>query len=151
MRIDPSSFREAKNYSFLLLKYRQRSEKEITDRLKGKKFPEDIILQTLKYLKEKKLVDDNYFARLWIESRIKRSFGLRTIKSQLLQKGVHKDIITQQIALIQPGYQEEEIIGELIERRKTHDGYSAQKQNKEYTYFFAEDSPPKIIDAMKEL
>jgi regulatory protein len=154
VKINQSSFQAAKNYSFLLLKYRQRSEREITDRLKRKKFPEDIILQTLKYLKEEKFVDDSYFARLWIESRLKRSLGLRTIKTQLLQKGVHQDIITQQIAFIQPGYREEEVIEDLIQRRKKlmKDIPAQKAKQRIYAYLLRRGfTPQKIIDAVKAI
>ena len=77
IRVD--QLQKAKNYAFLLLKFRPRSEKEISERLKRKKFDTAVIRETILFLKEKSFVDDSYFAKVWLESRIKRPLGLRKL------------------------------------------------------------------------
>ena len=52
----------AKEYAFLLLKFRLRSEKELAQRLRQKKFSETIIQDTLTFLKDKQFIDDQIFA-----------------------------------------------------------------------------------------
>jgi regulatory protein len=102
--------KKAKNYAFLLLKFRPRSEKEIYQRLKNKKFNEEIINDTIAFLKEKEFIDDNYFAKAWIQSRIKRPLGLRRLRAELKVKGVDKEIIDSQIDQIKKDYAEEDIV-----------------------------------------
>ena len=115
MANDP--FEKAKNYAFLLLKYRPRSEKELAQRLKRKKFEEKIILRTLSFLKEKKFIDDDYFAGAWIDSRLKRPLGLRRIRQELLIKGVDKEIIERQLEEIREDYYEADVVRGLAEKQ----------------------------------
>jgi regulatory protein len=102
--------KKAKNYAFLLLKFRPRSEKEIYQRLKNKKFNEEIIKNTVAFLKDKEFIDDNYFAKAWIQSRIKRPLGLGRLRAELKVKGVDKEIIDSQIQEIKKDYAEEDIV-----------------------------------------
>ena len=87
-----------------MLKFRQRSRKEIYDRLKKKKFDEEIINETISFLKNKGFIDDQLFAKAWIESRIKKPLGLRKIRQELNLKGIDKQIIDSQIGEIKEKY-----------------------------------------------
>lgn len=107
----------ARDYAFLLLKFRMRSEKELYQRLKKKKFDEAIARETLSFLKDKGFLDDNLFTRNWIESRLKRSQGLRKIKEELKLKGVDQGIIAAHFARLKSDYSEEEIISDILEAR----------------------------------
>ncbi|MCK9571842.1 MAG: recombination regulator RecX, partial [Candidatus Omnitrophica bacterium] len=84
---------KARAYAFLLLKFRLRSAKELEQRLKQKGFSEQLSRETVKFLQDKEFIDDRVFARGWVSSRLKRPFGLRRIKQELLQKGLDKEII----------------------------------------------------------
>jgi len=108
---------KAKNYAFLLLKFRPRSEKEIRVRLKKKKFDQEIIEETVAFLKDKDFINDNYFAKAWVESRLKRPLGLRRIKEELKVKGIDKEIIDSQIGEIKKSYSEEDIVTEIARER----------------------------------
>ncbi|MFH1777611.1 MAG: regulatory protein RecX [Candidatus Omnitrophota bacterium] len=85
---------KAKNYCYLLLKYRPRSIKEITDRLSAKKYPQDVIYQTIAKLKEENLLNDREFARMWIESRRQVKYlGKKALFLELKIKGIDEEII----------------------------------------------------------
>jgi regulatory protein len=111
------SFEKAKNYAFLLLKFRLRSEKELYQRLKRKKFDEGIIRETLFFLKEKGFINDEVFAKSWIESRIKRPLGLQRVRQELRLKGIDKETIDSQISQIKKNYPEEEIVSQIAKVR----------------------------------
>jgi regulatory protein len=108
---------KALGYALCLLKFRPRSEYELSQRLKRRGFLESNIKETLLFLKEKGLVNDLEFARIWVESRIKRNLGISRIKQELKIKGIDKDIIRQVIASVGLRYNEEERLKELIHRR----------------------------------
>ncbi|MDP3731930.1 MAG: regulatory protein RecX [Candidatus Omnitrophota bacterium] len=108
---------KARNYAFLLLKFRLRSENEIRQRLKKKKFDADIIESTLSFLKDKRFIDDNYFAKAWIESRIKKPLGIRRLKAELSIKGINKAIIDTQLNEIKKSYSEEDIVAGIAKDR----------------------------------
>ncbi|MFH1458284.1 MAG: regulatory protein RecX [Candidatus Omnitrophota bacterium] len=108
---------KARNYAFLLLKFRLRSERELTQRLKQKSFKEPAIKETISFLKEKGFINDDAFARMWLASRLKRPLGLRRIRQELKAKGVDEEIIESQVREIKKDYSEEEIIKKLVKTR----------------------------------
>jgi regulatory protein len=108
---------EAYRYAIRLLKFRPRSEYELHQRLKRRGFGEDIIVEAILRLREQSLINDFEFARIWIESRIKKPLGISRLKQELKIKGVNTEIIEQAIGNIDIKYNEDEIIRELIQRR----------------------------------
>ncbi|MEK7712781.1 MAG: RecX family transcriptional regulator, partial [Nitrospirota bacterium] len=53
---------DAIRYAYRLLSYRDRSEKELTNKLKWKGFSEEIIQQTINHLSEKGFINDTALA-----------------------------------------------------------------------------------------
>lgn len=82
---------------------RQRSEKEIVDYINKKiytyKYEKDAvdINQIIDKLKYYNYINDQSFAKLWMDSRIKKGIGPRRIRLELAQKGVEKEIINEVI------------------------------------------------------
>jgi len=113
----PVSPEKAKEYAFLLLKFRLRSEKELLQRLKQKGFSGELCQDTVNFLKEKKFIDDRVFAKDWVSSRLKRPFGLRRIKQELVQKGLDKEVIQETFAQAKEDYDEGSVIKLLTEKR----------------------------------
>ncbi len=108
---------KAKNYAFLLLKFRLRSENELRQRLKKKKFAEAVIGETIAFLKEKSFLDDDLFAKSWIQFRIKRPFGLRRIREELRIKGLGREVINKALQEVEKDYSEEEVVKEIAQER----------------------------------
>jgi len=147
------SFQKAKNYAFLLLKYRLRSESEIRQRLRRRKFKEEIIKKTLSYLKEKDLINDRLFAKTWSESRIKRPLGLRRIRQELRLKGVDRQIIDEELLNLKNDYAEAEIVKEIAKERlkRLRDIDPKKAKARIYGYLLRRGfSPEVIIDIIKE-
>lgn len=149
--INRDSFEKAKNYAFLLLKFRLRSERELNLRLKKKKFSEEIIKQVLAFLKDKEFINDKDFAKSWAEFRLKKLSGLRKIKEELKIKGITEDIIDDQIAEIKKNYSEAEIVSKIVaQRQKKLKGIKAHNAKRRiYAYLLRRGfSPDVIIDAL---
>ena len=107
MKMDPASFSQAKNYAYRLLSYRERSEKEIEDRLARRGFTKEVRDKVVADLKVLGLVDDYRFAKAFVESRIKyRPSGLMLIRSKLYSMGVDGDIVNSVISDIESDYDE---------------------------------------------
>ncbi len=83
---------KARRYAFLLLKYRPRSEEELRQRLSRKRFDASTVESALDFLREKNLVNDEAFARAWIEERRRSGMGLARIERELRLKGVGEQI-----------------------------------------------------------
>lgn len=86
------------DYVRRFLSFRPRSKKEVVDRLRLRGYSEDLIAKVIKKFEEKKILDDESFARSWVESRmILRPQGVRLLRLELKNKGVIEDIIEKVI------------------------------------------------------
>ncbi len=81
--------RRALESALSLLSYRPRSERELRDRLRDKRFDPDTIEKTIGRLRELGYVDDASFARFWTETRqTLRPRSRRLLVSELRRRGV---------------------------------------------------------------
>lgn len=98
---------KARECAYRLLKYRERSEKEIRDRLKVKGFSGDICGKVVSELTEMGYIDDRRFANMAAENIIKfRPGGLMFVRSALRSKGISDEIIDAVISDIKASYDE---------------------------------------------
>lgn len=82
------------NFALQFLGYRQRSEKEIMDRLCKKGFEKYMIENTLLYLKDHNLINDLEFAKSFMQDKINiNKHGPKKIQYELYKKGVSQEII----------------------------------------------------------
>ncbi|MHB8777335.1 MAG: RecX family transcriptional regulator [Anaerolineales bacterium] len=80
--------------AMLFLSYRVRSEKEIRQNLLKHEIPEEVIGQTLERLRKSGLVNDNQFARAWVENRNTfRPRSRRALSMELRQKGLDDETV----------------------------------------------------------
>jgi len=106
-------FEKFYNSTLRFLSYRPRSEKELRDKLKSKKASSEIVEKVIVKLKEQKFINDEEFAKWWIEQRSAfRTKSIKFIKIELQQKGVDKNIIDRII------HNSEFIIQNDLERAK---------------------------------
>jgi regulatory protein len=138
---------QAKTYAFLLLKFRQRSEKELIFRLAKKKFNPEVVRATLAFLKEKSFIDDRGFAKLWMESRLKKPYGLRRLVAELKIKGVDNKIIDERVSEIKDKYCEKDVVAclarERFEKLKGIDPVKAKRRV--WAYLLRRGFSPEIV------
>ncbi|MCK4353347.1 RecX family transcriptional regulator [candidate division WOR-3 bacterium] len=105
--------RKAKEYALNLLSYRQRSKKELQNRLKKKEFEEKCINEVIDELESVGLMNDLEFAKVWIRER-GSSRGIFKLKGELLAKGISKEMIEE--ALSEFPISEPEVTQNLIQK-----------------------------------
>ena len=97
---------KAFNAAVNFLKTRERSKKEIRDKLKTKEYSESVIEKVLDKMERLDLVNDKRFAQMFVNDRMKlKPKGKKVLSLELVQKGVSKDTI-------------EEVLRELIDEDK---------------------------------
>jgi len=111
---------------YRLFNVRQRSEKEVKDYLKNLAFKRKIkdqeeisevtIQSLIDQLKRKGLIDDEQFARAWVEARSKK-YGPNRIKQELFQKGINREIIEKVISDKRDEISGNEIAEKLLEKK----------------------------------
>ena len=105
------------------LAVRQRSVAETSRRLKKLGYPEGLVEQVVTQLIELNYLDDETFARAWVESRDRaRPRGELALRRELAQKGVDRQLVDQVLAERQEsdtGAQSELVAARrLLERRR---------------------------------
>ena len=105
-----------------LISRRPRSEGEIRDYLKRKKYIEEEIEKILNALSVKGYIDDEDFARRWVQNRrLLKSISKRKLQLELRQKRINDEII--QAVLAEDEASEVETIKELVAKKRTSARY----------------------------
>jgi regulatory protein len=112
---DPESV--ARTILLTALTGQARSRKELRDRLAKKDVPDELAERLLDRFGEVGLVDDEAFARSWVESR-QRSRGLarRALAQELRRKGVDDETARSALDDLDPA-QEEEAARQLVRKK----------------------------------
>lgn len=92
---------KASNYAIQLLSRKDRTKKEITDKLQEKGYEIEVINGVLNKLSEYNFLNDETYCEKYINDKLKFSkYGKNKIKANLYAKGVDKDIISRKIVEI---------------------------------------------------
>lgn len=113
---------------YRLFNIRQRSEKEVRDYLKNLSFKRDvkgqeeissyIIDAIVQVLKRKGLLNDEEFARTWVEGRRRsKKKGKIALKQELFQKGIDKDIVEQVMSDTRQVISEEDLAKQALGKK----------------------------------
>jgi regulatory protein len=90
---ESDDFEKARQYAFLLLRYRDRSEKEIVQRLQKKGFIEEIACKVRDYLKEYGFIDDIKFAAMLKRAAVEqKNLGRVGVFRYLITKGISAEL-----------------------------------------------------------
>lgn len=108
--------RSRKRVLYLLQKM-DRTEKQIADKLRQSEYPECIIQDAIAYVKSYGYVNDENYARAYIESRCCTK-SVKQIKIDLRKKGISPDVIEHVFEQELYRINEEEQIQKWIEKKK---------------------------------
>jgi regulatory protein len=112
---DPEAI--ARQICLRLLTVAPRTQAQLAAALRRRGVPEDAAAAVLARFAEVKLIDDEMFARAWVESRHHgRGLAGRALGAELRQRGVPADDIRAALSLLGPD-QELATARELVERR----------------------------------
>ncbi|MDR0270004.1 RecX family transcriptional regulator [Paenibacillus sp.] len=139
------------------LERKQRTSKELEDRLRQKEFGYAVIEQALQRLEREGLINDELYAKQWAEQRISsHRKGKAWVKQELRQKGVDNLLISEALAEVSQEQEFESCLvvgrkkwsqtrGEIMDRkRKTgaflmRRGFSGEQTRKVINYLIRED------------
>lgn len=105
-----------------LIARRPRSEGEIRDYLRRKKYQDEEIKKIVNVLNKKGYINDEDFARRWVENRrLLKPISKRRLRLELKQKKVSEDIISS--VLEQDETDESQVLKELIAKKRRQSRY----------------------------
>lgn len=131
---DAENLGKAMEKAYRLISFRQRSAKEITERL-GEKFEKATVEKALTKLKDYGYLNDKAFAESWVEER-KVKKGKKALYFELLKKGINKEIIEEVLMNLDV---EEEVKNatEAIKKKKTYLNLPEPERRQKITAFLA--------------
>ena len=87
-----------RDYALKVIEYRDRTEKELREKLKEKGFGENLIDDELEFLKSYGFINDARYAERFTADAINlKKWGKSRIKSELIRKGVDRELIDNTI------------------------------------------------------
>jgi regulatory protein len=111
--------KRAKDRALKFLSYRDRSEKEITTKLKDVGYEENIIDWVIGELKRLKFLDDQRFSHSFAQTQmITRPMGEYFLKRELKQKGLAEELIEQTVEKVYEEKDQVAVALELAQQRK---------------------------------
>ena len=130
-----------------------RSCKEISDKLKEKGFPQDIIRTVIKDLKRLDFLNDLNFAKAFVESRlIHNPKGRAFLRYELFKKGVENKIIDEAIGEKISAEKEEDIAQLLAEKvwQKKKNVEVMKRKAQTYNYLARRGFPASLVTKIVE-
>ncbi|MBI4990634.1 regulatory protein RecX [Candidatus Gottesmanbacteria bacterium] len=133
--MEDENYQKLRDYALKLLSFRPRSSREISTKLRQfsakRNFSDKLVEQIIEELREQKFLDDKEFVRWWIEQRQSfRPKGLRAIKTELLNKGIDKEIIDAVFAADKGKMNEYDLALKVINKKLIHLSHLSTEKKK---------------------
>ena len=109
MIVDEKDLMRARNAAFRYLASRPRSTAEVEAKLRSRGVAQRTIGTVLSDLVRLGYINDKKFAGQWAESRMRvRLFGKRRIERELIDRGVERDVVQEELSgVFAPGLEQE--------------------------------------------
>lgn len=124
--IEDTVLRRAKQKAMAILKYMDRTEQELRQKLKQADYTETIIESAIEYVKKFHYLDDERFAMNYIRFK-KNTKSKRQLQTELSQKGIRKEYID---LAFEEEYDDEELAIQKAVAKKTLDIDSLSQEEK---------------------
>lgn len=112
-------FANARDTALRYLSSRPRSYRDTVKRLEEEAYPESVIARVMALMVKYNYVDDEQFARMYAESRLRTGrYGPRRVRQELRQKGVGADETEQALSHAESCYNETDAAREWLRRMR---------------------------------
>lgn len=121
--------KQAKLKALSLLTDMDRTEVQLRQKLKQKGYEEDVVEQTIEYVKSFGYIDDAKYARRFVESR-KKTKSKQEMTAILCQKGVNRELVAEALEECYTSEDAVEAIRHLAEKKHYSFQDSTDKEKK---------------------
>ena len=139
----------AKLKAMSLLKYQDRTKKELKDRLTRAEFPEFITEDAIAYVESFEYINDEEYVRRYMEYKAGNKSRIQ-IKMDLRKKGINGELLER--IFDEYEYEEDEILEEQVEKRIRQKGTVTKDNFQKYYGYFARKgfNSGKILDLLRK-
>ena len=143
----------ARDYALYLIEVRDRTEKELREKLTAKGYSEEQIEDTAEFLKSYGYLDDKRYASHFIHDAINlKKWGKIRIRTELLRKGIDREAVEFAIEDAFSEIEDDRVLS-IMERRFKDSDYSNMKERTRIFNFFMRRgfTPDEIKGAMNKM
>ena len=127
---------KAKDSALVYLSHRDRSVKEMKEKLRSKGYQHEIINKVIHILTKSDLLNDERFAWIFSRSKIEtRLWGPEKLRYELTLKGIEKELLERTINKIYDEYNQHDLIRSLISKRINSESEVNAKEMKKHIDF----------------
>ncbi len=125
-----------RDYALYLIEFRDRTEKELREKLFGKEYDEEQIEDTVEFLKSYGYIDDKRYASHFISDAINlKKWGKIRIRTELLRKGIDREIVEFAIEDAFCELDEERLLNEMKKRFSNSDFSNMKERTRIFGFF----------------
>lgn len=143
----------ARDYALKVIGFKDRTEKEIREKLTQKGYEEIIIEDETEFLKSYGFINDSRYAERFTHDAINiKKWGKARIKTELLRKGIEREIIENTIEDIFSEIDDDRIFTEMQKRFKNSDFSNMKERTRIFNFYLRRGfSPDEIKGAMNRM
>ena len=135
-----------RDYALKVIEYRDRTEKELREKLKEKGFGENLIDDELEFLKSYGFINDARYAERFTADAINlKKWGKSRIKSELIRKGVDRELIDNTIEDAFLEIDDDRLFAEMQKRYKNSDFSNIKERTRIFNFFLRRGFSPEEI------
>ena len=136
-----------------LIEFRDRTEKELREKLTKKGYSEEQIEDTVEFLKNYGYIDDKRYASHFINDAINlKKWGKIRIRTELLHKGIDREVVDFAIEDAFSELDDDRVLTEMKKRFSNSDFSNMKERNRIFGFFTRRGfTPDEIKGAMNKM
>lgn len=143
----------SRDYALRLIEFRDRTEKELREKLAGKGYSEEQIEETVEFLKSYGYIDDKRYTSHFISDAINlKKWGKIRIRTELLRKGIDREIVEFAIEDAFSEIEDDRVFAQMQSRFKDSDFGNIKERTRIFNFFMRRGFiPEEIKGAMNKM
>lgn len=116
------------------------------DKLLAQKLPPDILFQVIRDLKNSNYLNDEEYARTWIQTRLtSKTYGPQRIKQELVHKGIPNEIIEKVSTDMYKNLDLLELAKKALGKKREKLNSDIKTKQRLYNYLWRKGFPEEVI------
>lgn len=125
-----------RDYALRLIEFRDRTQKELRDRLLEKGYDENTIEDEIEFLKSYGYINDTRYAERFVSDAINlKKWGKIRIRTELLRKGIERDVIDNTIEDAFEEIEDDRVLLQMKTRFKNSDLSNIKERTRIFNFF----------------
>lgn len=142
-----------RDYALKVIEFKDRTEKEVREKLTQKGYDENIIEDEIEFLINYGFINDSRYAERFVSDAINlKKWGKARIKTELLRKGVDREIIDNAVEGAFMEIDDDLLFSEMQRRFKNSDLSNIKERTRIFNFYMRRGfSPDEIKGAMNRM